>query len=245
MAGLLTGASTLVRRNRVVSASLMGTGVVVGLGTVLDFLTAGEREARTEARELWGLSGLATEDGRPLPPPGGWALGPDAIRYVLQWMDLHASQQIVELGPGTSSVLLTRAGSGVRSFYGVEHDRKYLTAVEELLAYHQVSNYRLIHAPLERQSVDGNDVDWYAVAGLDELPRQVDVLIVDGPPNLGGVGSRAPAWPLLRNRMKSGALVLVDDTSRADESEMVGRWLEGGGLRLLLRAPSFVALQVL
>lgn len=58
----------------------------------------------------------------------------------------------------------------------------------------------------------------------------VDVLIVDGPPGLTGDWARYPAYPLLREKLRPGAIVLIDDAQRTDERSIVEAWLELGGL---------------
>ena len=58
------------------------------------------------------------------------------------------------------------------------------------------------------------------------MPGRIDLLVVDGPPGLLRPQARYPALPVLRERLSPGASILLDDTHRADEREIVRRWLD-------------------
>ena len=77
---------------------------------------------------------------------------------------------------------------------------------------------RVILAPLEAR--------WYAPAGVAELPEQIDLLIVDGPPadTPELAESRHPALGTLAPRLAPGALVVLDDIGRAGEQRVLNRW---------------------
>lgn len=222
------------------SADEWGAGIFAAIAVALavglpafHLLTA-QAAAAQEARDLWGLTGVMI-DGRPWPPPGQWALSASALTALIPQIRSRGLKTIVELGPGTSSVVLAHAGLDAQMF-GLEHDERFVRSLTALFALHGMTDYHLIHAPL-----DGR---WYDPHALDRLPSHIDVLIVDGPPNWRGTGNRAPAWPTLKGRMSSGGLVLVDDTARADERRMVRRWTEDG-LRVFQDRGEFVVLEVL
>ena len=52
----------------------------------------------------------------------------------------------------------------------------------------------------------------------------IDVLIIDGPPGIPNANTRYPAIPLLYDRLQPGALIVVDDTIRADERKAMASW---------------------
>lgn len=238
----------------------LGVGVIVGVGLVIDpwgaILVGGgtalaisgvllhiERSRESllhEMRTLWGLSGVVVE-GRPWPAPGGWALGADALLWTLTRIGRDARLSVVELGPGTSSVVLGRS-LRASSFWGLEHDENFVDVVSRMLAQHGLNNYSLLHAPL---SVGEDGCRWYAEAAVAQLPSTIDLLIVDGPPNLAGSGNRAPAMARLRDRLAPGAMVLVDDTHRKDERAMAHRWCAADPtLSVVYDGGSFVVLRV-
>jgi hypothetical protein len=56
--------------------------------------------------------------------------------------------------------------------------------------------------------------------------KEVDVLVVDGPPGDTGLLARYPAVPVLRKAMSPTCVVLLDDANRADEQAIGKRWAE-------------------
>lgn len=238
-----------ITRSRLLRGILVGAGVLVGSAGHAHARATSAREAQQELRELWGLTGLIGAQGRPLPAPGGWALGAAAVRSAAELIADCGYRTVVELGPGASSVLLGMACRPLQHevrFFGVEHDADYAQRVAAQLRFHEVPCYTLIHAELVAQPVPGMSglTRWYDPSRIAELPEQVDLLIVDGPPNWDASSARSPAWRLLRERMSPGSAIVVDDTSRADERAMVGRWLADPGLQILRDAGDFMILQL-
>jgi hypothetical protein len=52
----------------------------------------------------------------------------------------------------------------------------------------------------------------------------IDLLIVDGPPNLLHPRIREPALDVFASRLAEGAVVLLDDVKRWDERRILRRW---------------------
>jgi hypothetical protein len=239
-ATVMAGAATSNRRLR---ALCYGLASAAGAGIPLRMMLDQDREARQEARDLWGL-GHVMVDGRPWPAPGGWALGANAIGWLLREMHSRGSRVVVELGPGTSSVVLASSAGSDLEMTGIEHDLRYVESLEKQLTLNGLSGYKLVHVPLAPRAHDRRTVQWYDISILKALPTQIDVLIVDGPPNWKGEGNRAPALDTLDERLLDGAVVLVDDTHRPDERNMVNSWIEAGRLRLLHDGDTFMGLEV-
>lgn len=186
-----------------------------------------------EMRELWALM-LAIGDRRPWLPAGGWALGADALLFAIRETAARGLLMTVELGPGCSSVVLKRMFPAME-VYGVEHDPAFLQQMERFVDWHNMSGYQLVHADL----VEG----WYDKAALEILPSQIDLLIIDGPPNGRGDGARHPGLRHFCGRMKRGGLVLIDDTHRADERKLAMEWATLDEFRIVHDGGSFVALE--
>ncbi len=240
VAGFVTvGAATSDRRIR---AMCYGLASALTVGLQLRLILDGERDSRQEIRDLWGLSHAMT-DGRPWPPPGGWALGADAIAWLLRELHSRNHHVVVELGPGTSSVILGSCGNDLE-LIGIEHDKRFVDSVAKQLSLHSLDTYRLESIGLKPRIHENRTVQWYDDSILDVVPEQIDVLIVDGPPNWTGGGNRSPAWHVLKHRMPNGSLLVVDDAHRRDERKMLERWLSEGDLSMLHDAGTFVALEV-
>jgi predicted O-methyltransferase YrrM len=218
----------------------------VAAGSVAGFLLThlavaqhqkGERRQQ-ELRELWGL-GIGVTDGRVLPAPGGWALDPAAISWLWRRMQAAPPDTIVELGPGTSSVLLRLAANQADAapiMYGLEHDPKFVASLNEQFAYHGL-DYEMIHAPLAGR--------WYRTDVLDQLPHRIDWLIIDGPPSWDGGTDRSLAWDHLADRLAPGALIVFDDTDRPRERAAANRVAHFPQVTKVYDGDTFVVLEII
>jgi predicted O-methyltransferase YrrM len=134
-----------------------------------------------------------------------------------------ARTRIVECGSGVSTVVLARllrerhAGALV----ALEHDRHWARLVQDHLRRETLDTIaRVLHAPLQ------GEPPWYGLAGLAEVPDEVDLLVVDGPPACepGHGTRRALALPRFAERLVVGATVILDDISRPGERQVIASW---------------------
>jgi predicted O-methyltransferase YrrM len=134
-----------------------------------------------------------------------------------------ARTRIVECGSGVSTIVLARllrerhAGRVV----ALEHDGHWARLVQDHLRREALDTIaRVLHAPLQGEPL------WYGLAGLDEVPDEVDLLVVDGPPAFDpGHGTRrAPALPRFAERLVAGATVVLDDIGRPGERKVIASW---------------------
>jgi hypothetical protein len=72
-------------------------------------------------------------------------------------------------------------------------------------------------------TLDGKSWDWYALTGLP-APLEIDMLVIDGPPETTGPLARYPAGPALFPKLAQGAVVFLDDAMRDTETEILQRW---------------------
>ncbi|WP_182920251.1 class I SAM-dependent methyltransferase [Nocardioides cavernaquae] len=167
------------------------------------------------------LPGTAT-----MPTLGGWAATNRTIAELVSIVLTRAEHPtVVECGSGSSTVwtaaaLRKRGGGKVIS---LDHDASYAERTREELRRHGLSDYAtVIHAPLT--DLPGQvGRQWYSTAGLPELDG-VDVLFVDGPPGASARLARQPAWDTFAPSLNNGALVILDDTDREAEQEIVEDW---------------------
>lgn len=66
--------------------------------------------------------------------------------------------------------------------------------------------------------------NWYEKSKLDEL-KEIDLLIIDGPPQSIGANARHPATYFL-NKLSKQATVLIDDTNRDSERGLATMFAE-------------------
>jgi predicted O-methyltransferase YrrM len=133
---------------------------------------------------------------------------------------------IVECGSGTSTLWLAyalqRTGSG--KVVTLEHSPSFADSLRQQLQRHELESYvDLRVAPLEKHGLGSEKHDWYAKQAISDIAN-VEMLLIDGPPGWVGPMARYPAMPILIEKLCDGALIIFDDSNRADETEVKKRW---------------------
>jgi hypothetical protein len=184
---------------------------------------------------------------RPLLDRGGylpWSTGsmrPAGLVAVCNEIVHGARTRIVECGSGVSTVVLARRlrERGAGCLLALEHDRHWAALVNEQLRRDALDGIaRVLDAPLEGEPA------WYAPARLLELPDELDLLLVDGPPayDAGHETRRAPALPRLQERLVAAAAVVLDDIARPGERDVLAGWEASTDWRFALDERAGVAI---
>ncbi len=165
-------------------------------------------------------------------PWSDWAMRPSGLVEVLNTVALRRPRLVVECGSGVSTIFLARLflelGGGAT--LAIEHDAEWAAWLRARLADEGLTAHAdVVHAPLDASGWfdEGRVLD--ALAG-----RDVDLLLVDGPPAADGFGpptSREPALGFFLTALTAGATVVLDDADRPGEQEVLRRWEERYGLR--------------
>ena len=191
-----------------------------------------EREARRiswdVSREVEALTQLfqRVKPRAAMPSSGQWALNPTGLLHVVSLIEQHRPSVIVELGSGTSTIwmgyALEQAGGG--RLVSLEHLPDFADRTRILVDIHGLDKLVEVRdAPLRPIQLGETTSPWYALDTLVDLP-EIDLLFVDGPPGTAGPLARYPALPVLSDRLADGAIVVLDDFRRADETTIVERW---------------------
>jgi predicted O-methyltransferase YrrM len=163
----------------------------------------------------------------PMPTSGGFALNPTDLLDLLNIIRTRKPKLVLELGSGTSSVWIAYAleKSGGK-LVSLDHDPGYAEKTRIALAAHGLTGVAEVRdAPLRPVVVDGRTFPWYDVDAVADL-REVDLLLIDGPPEKTGKDARYPAMRVLEDRLADTATVVFDDAHRQDEAEALRRWVE-------------------
>lgn len=142
---------------------------------------------------------------------------------------LRFSSSILECGSGLTTVLvgalLDKNGGTMCS---LEHKSLWRDRVQAVLDRYQIRSVQLLMAPLTSYG----EFTWYGPPH-GSLPIDISLVICDGPP-AGGPGGRYGAVPLMRERLRRGAVVLLDDAGRKEEREIASRWANelGAGMEI-------------
>jgi hypothetical protein len=194
---------------------------------------------RDDDLHAWHILGPLLAQGGYLPWTTG-SMRPAGLVVVCNEIVHGARTGIVECGSGVSTVLLTRLlrerGAGI--LVALEHDRHWAALVQDHLRRESLDAIgRVMYAPL------GGDPVWYRAAGLEGVPAEVDLLIVDGPPAFepGHATRRAPALPRLSERLVAGAAIVLDDINRPGERQVIAGWEASSDWRFALDERAGVA----
>ena len=135
-----------------------------------------------------------------------------------------------------SSYSLEALGQGKVTSY--EHQQEFVEASRRTITRHELEKIATVrHAPLADVDIDSDDWRWYDLKTMTDL-QDIDLLIVDGPPEVEGKLSRYPALPALFDHLSDGAIILVDDVMRQAETTMVNRWLDEFDLQVIEVIPN-------
>lgn len=187
------------------------------------------RTGRDQTSEVEALLQLYRElqPRAPMPLSGHWALDATGLLELMFLLGTGTPKLVVELGSGTSSVwiayALERTGGRLVS---VDHDREYAERTRWLLSAHGLEKVAEVRdAPLCPLDLDGETFQWYDPAVFEDV-REIDLLMVDGPPLATCENARYPALRVLEQRLSPSAIVVLDDADRPDEQHIVDRWLK-------------------
>jgi predicted O-methyltransferase YrrM len=227
--GTIAGGDGLV----VGGVAALATLLVVSVKLIVTRITAlaAEQEAFVNVRPLSGRLPLAL---------GGWAVDPVVAERLTREVMLRQPDFAVELGCGSSTVLLAavlrEVGRG--RLLSVEHDERFVELVERQLAASGLSDrVQIVLAPLRPRRLEAGEWPWYEQRFEDALNGPVDFLFVDGPPGAVATRARYPAVPVLKPRLAEDYVVMLDDGKREDERWIAERWAhELGGFAEFVRS---------
>lgn len=189
------------------------------------------RATRSEAENLFGqiqclgLLERTLDMHQKLPLMRGWAGSPDLLLHLARHALSHRPRIAAECSSGVSTLVLARCMqmNGAGHVYSLEHEELYAEKTRAMLREHGLDTWAtVVHAPL----IAGPEgTPWYDELALPAEMKEIELLVVDGPPQGVGKLARYPALPRLLHRMAPTFTVFADDAARDDEQEMLKRWL--------------------
>lgn len=180
--------------------------------------------------------------GKLQPAFHGWPISPDFAYLLIELIEEHQYDLVVEFGSGTSTVLIAQALANVQALTGkpsqqvtFEHLESYHAKTQTLLNTAGLANaVQLVHAPLAPYTApNGITYSYYScqetlnfLASIYAQTKPKILVVVDGPPGDTGPLARYPAlhhvWPLFQG---AGFDLLMDDYNRKDEKEAIKCWV--------------------
>jgi hypothetical protein len=147
-----------------------------------------------------------------------WSADASLLLAILEWLP-RTTGPIAECGSGLSTLILACSASmSGRTVHSFEHDPMWAERVLHCLPLHLRANLSLHLTPIRSYG----EFDWYSLDDI-RLPPSIGFVLCDGPPG-GTHGGRYGLAPLLQSHLAPGCLVLLDDTQRPGEHEIIRRW---------------------
>lgn len=182
-------------------------------------------------QDLEGLGHIASLGALDLKYPvflGGPSIDGHHARVLLQKVLELKPRVILELGSGTSTVLISKAMQriGIEEYehIAVDHIKYFLELTRENVSLNGlVDKVRFEHCPLVKMSSDQGE--WYSRIP-EIIEGKVELLIVDGPPAYeeGKESSRYPALPQVYPYLADRCVVILDDANRLGERAVLDKW---------------------
>lgn len=165
---------------------------------------------------------------RRYPPSGWWALPADTLLFLSDYIVRERPRRILEVGSGSSTVWTATFAKQVGAeLVSLEHDANYVHKSRALVSEYELQDVAtVLHAPLRHVELEEGAFEWYDPEVISTLEGPFDLLIVDGPPEATGSKARMPALPMLEHLLAENCLVLLDDTHRPDEVEILNQWIK-------------------
>ncbi len=131
---------------------------------------------------------------------------------------LSSRSPILECGTGLSTILLGAvAKMQNQSHWALEHKLEWAQKVQSYLNKYQLATF-IQATPLK----DFGGFCWYDVP-LTKMPDSFSLVVCDGPPSRTK-GGRFGLIPVMKDRLKSGSVILLDDAERPAELDIAKRW---------------------
>jgi predicted O-methyltransferase YrrM len=203
-------------------------------------------QAEFQLRVLLGANESSRPEAAITPLNPGWQLSAQAIHEAVRHVLLDQPRVVVECGSGASTMWIGRAlrRVGEGRLISLEDSADWVAIVTGLLQREGLSSVEIRHAPMEPIQVAGHEQPWYSASAIADV-EEIDLLLVDGPPGRMNKLARYPAVPALRDKLRPGATVMLDDCHRRDEKETLRKWLaEVPGLSLVRQVDHLAVMKI-
>lgn len=159
------------------------------------------------------------------------ALRPSALVTILNEIVINNKNNIVECGGGISTIFIARMlrQIGTGHLFTLEHDNNWKNTIRAMLKNEGLLQYvTIIYAPLVKNNFTLYNNDWYDTSKVELvlLDRNIDLLIVDGPPAYKQElqYARYPAVPFFKQYFTDNFTVVLDDINRKGEKAIIKLW---------------------
>lgn len=163
----------------------------------------------------------------PVEPMRGWAVSPDAQRFVCKFLLDLQPNLVVEIGSGVSTIIngYTLRETGKGKLVSLENNNLHAEKIEYDLKLHGLSEICEVSLqPKGEVSIRGDIFDWYLLDEKMFEKNSIQVLFVDGPSGPLNKEVRYPALPILFDYLAEESWVILDDAVRTAERNIIQKW---------------------
>lgn len=161
------------------------------------------------------------------PPTRGWAGSPDFLLKLVELVVSESPKYVVEFGSGVSTIVL---GAAMKKFShgkvdSFDHNEAFTNKTIRFLEVNGLQNIvNINYSPLMPYSVNKGNWNWYDKQQIDKIESEIDLIVVDGPPSFIQEKSRFLALPILFDRLSKKSSIVLDDTNRENEKQVIEDW---------------------
>lgn len=159
---------------------------------------------------------------------GGWSIDSFLAKFLINHLLEFQPNTILELGSGSSSILIAKTMEILNKKYehfAIDHEKRFLDLSKQYAKLNGVADkIQFLECPLGE--VEGIEGVWYKGLKNQFGGKQIDLLIVDGPPAGVQKHARYPALSMLYPYLSQNCTVILDDTCREDEKEIALKWAD-------------------
>ena len=132
---------------------------------------------------------------------------------------LTSKGPILECGSGITTIVVGLITKRLNNtIWALEDSQYWGERVQKYLNRYQIESVNLYINSLR----DYGDFTWYDPP-LNSMPDGFTLVVCDGPPGTTK-GGRYGLLPIMKQRLKSGCVILLDDASREQEQSIVECW---------------------
>lgn len=162
-----------------------------------------------------------------IPPLGLWTASADLLVELVDRLVEGRPAVVIEGGSGVSTVVMAlavREHGLPTKVIALEHNPEWADHTRRMLERHGVAEFAEVRvAPLAPTSLADHETPWYDESAIADL-SEIGLVLVDGPPEGTGPRARYPMVPLLKDKLADHCTILVDDTARPGDADVVERW---------------------
>jgi len=159
-----------------------------------------------------------------LPVSRGYAASPDFLNEILETIKQTQPKKILEASCGISTIsiseFLIKNNLSEVEHIALEHDDFY---AKKCQAKVRNSKSQVVVAPITEHNINSKKWKWYSTEAVKDF-QDIDLYIIDGPPHYLQKNSRYPALPIMIKNLSRNCVVLLDDSYRPQEREILEMW---------------------